>query len=133
MKPILLLILPVLLLGTSCKKDKNTKPANQAITGKWTLVLITGGFGGIHQTATEWGHSRSFTFNEDHSYTSLFDSNTTTGNYVVSKVFVPGAATPTDIITLNTTDPYSYSFAHDTLVMSMYNISDATNDWYIRQ
>jgi len=133
MKPLLLLIVPMLLNASSCKKNKETSqpPASNTVVGKWKLVLITGGIGGIHMTADECGHSKSMLLNTDETYSFIEDGKVNKGKYKTGTDKVGNNTI--DIIAFNGTDNMQYTWTHDTLVLNMYNMSDVMFDWYVRE
>ncbi len=131
MKALLFVLATTFLFGFSCRKGKNDH-TNGTVVGKWKLALVTGGLVGLHMTAAEWGHSQSFTFGTDGKCTSVFDGNATNGTYSLNVETLPGGNKKYHL-DIKDQAHYLYAFAHDTLVLSVANISDATADWYVRE
>ena len=122
----------LLLNASSCSKNDAT-PGGNSVTGTWKLVLMTGGIGSVHITADQWGHTRSYELHTDGTYTRLEDGKPTNGKYSTGQETQKGTNTVINTVTLNGTEKYSYSFAHDTLILSMYGISDPMYDWYVKE
>ncbi len=94
---------------------------------------MTGGIGSVHITADQWGHTRSYELNGNGTYTKLEDGKPTSGKYTLGQETPKGANEEINTVTLYGTEKYSYSFSHDTLVLSMYGISDPMYDWYVKE
>lgn len=132
-KSILLTVTASLVLhSSSCKRNAAGVPEN-SMPGKWKLVLMTGGIGSVRITAAQWGHTRSYQIRDDGTFTKVEDGKSTTGRYSVGEEVLKGSGATINTVTLDGTERYSYSFAHDTLVLSMYGISDPMYDWYVRE
>lgn len=128
----LILVISMLLNAASCKKNNDTS-GTPTLQGSWKLVLMTGGIGGVHITAANWGHTRSYTFLADGAYTTTQDAKTSGGTYTTGKDILKGANTEINVVTLDGSEKFEYSFAHDTLILNRYDISDIMYDWYVRQ
>jgi hypothetical protein len=132
MKPVVLFA--AMLLGlASCKKDKNTQKTDD-LYGSWKLVKVTGGIAGMNITAAQAGRDpETIRFNANNTYTKTLKYNTTTGVYRVDRATIAGYKNPIDIVVFDTSGKLQYTISRDTLVMSNYEVSDATADWYVRQ
>ncbi len=117
--------------SSSCRKEKN---ANEPIIGKWKLVRMTGGIGGIDITADQWGHSQSYAFNTEQTYALTMDSKINKGRYALSTGTSAYNQKPVYYVTLDGgPQRIQYEFAHDTLVLSADGISDVMYEWYVKQ
>lgn len=108
--------------ASSCSK-KGTTPSGSSVTGTWKLVLMTGGIGSVRITTDQWGHTRSYELHKDGTYTRVEDGKPTSGKYTLGAETQRGTNDKVNIVTLDG-EKFSYSFAHDTLILSMYGISD---------
>lgn len=93
---------------------------------------MTGGIGSVRITTDQWGHTRSYELHKDGTYTRLEDGKPTSGKYTLGTETQRGTNDKVNIVTLDG-EKFSYSFAHDTLILSMYGISDPMYDWYVKQ
>jgi len=132
-KTILLTASASLFLHASSCGNKGTTPSGTSFTGTWKLVLMTGGIGSVHLTADQWGHTRSYKIQQGGTYTRTEDGKSTTGKYSLGQETQKGTNTVINAVTLDGTEKFSYSFAHDTLILSMYGITDPMYDWYVKQ
>jgi hypothetical protein len=132
MKTTLLLFTVSLLLNASSCGKNGTTPSGSSITGTWKLVLMTGGIGSVQITADQWGHTRSYELHKDGTYMKREDGKPMNGKYTLGEETQRGTNEKTSIVTLDG-EKFSYSFAHDTLVLGMYGISDPMYDWYVKQ
>lgn len=122
-----------LFLNASSCSRKGTTPSGSSITGTWKLVLMTGGIGSVHLTADQWGHTRSYDLHADGTYIKREDGKPAKGTYSLGTETQKRTNTVIDIVTLDGSEKYTYSFAHDTLTLSMYGISDPMYDWYVKE
>jgi hypothetical protein len=132
MKPVVLFT--AMLLGlASCKKNHDTQRIND-LYGSWKLVKVTGGIAGMNITAAQAGREpETIRFNANNTYTKTLIYNTSTGAYRIDRATMPGYKDPIDIVIFNNSGKLQYTISRDTLVMSSYEVSDATADWYVRQ
>jgi len=114
----------------SCKKDDKSSINNSQLTGSWKLVLITGGIGGIHETAAQWGHTESYIFKPDATFTHTVDSTTT--NFA-AYTLTSDAIHHSDGLSVGGQYLFNVDFTHDTLLVWNIGISDYTTNWYVRQ
>ncbi len=116
-------------MSIACRKTTGTLPMLQ---GKWRLVLMTGGFGGIHMTAAQWGHSKYYQFNEKSKYTLTMDGKSTDGGYSLynDKSKVTGAQST--FIKIGQAS-YEYNYAHDTLKLIEDVQVDGMTEWYVKE
>lgn len=114
----------------SCKKSdsKNTK-----IEGKWEMVMVTGGIGGVRLFGADLPYTQSYTFDSKGAYTWMFDAKPRSGKYTVGKDKLDGTGTEIDIVSLGGGVDYQYSFHHDTLVLNAYDRTDITYEWFVRR
>lgn len=133
MKTTLVLLIASLTLNASSCKKNGGETTETTITGTWKLVLMTGGIGSVHITADQWGHSRSYELHADGTYTKRQDGKPTSGKYTLGEETQRGTNDKVNTVILDGTEKFSYSFAHDTLVLSMYGISDPMYDWYVKE
>lgn len=132
MRTTITLLLAALTMCTACKKGKIDTDAKNAIQGKWNLVRITGGLAGLDMSAAQWGHTQSYEFKSNYKCNYTYDGNTTATTYTLYKApsYTENAAG--DFVTIASNKmTYEYSFAHDTLVMSMDVRVDGTVEWYV--
>lgn len=123
-----------MLLGLTACKKKNDTQSIDALYGSWKLVKVTGGFAGMNITAAQAGRDPEvMRFNANNTYTKTLKYNTSTGVYRVDRASIPGNNTPIEIVVFDYSSKLQYTISRDTLVMSSYEISDATADWYVRQ
>jgi len=121
----------LLISAVACKKDKTHPSINinsGTIIGKWDLVLMTGGFAGVHETATQWGHHASYTFRTDSICQCTVDTSNTYEPYSIQT----DSLNVTSLL-INGSKAFILGSAHDTLTMYNDMISDATTDWYTKE
>jgi hypothetical protein len=163
MKLILKLVVPIVLLGTSCKKvnppvlakpeiqpttrNNNNfaaRPGTPQIKGNWIFAYSHGGLtGNMHMTAAEWGHTKKLNLKPDMTFKVTMDGTVTTGTYTLTSASIaypPGIkylitfTYPTVAGTYTLGDPiYQYWLTSDTLAMVPNNAADAMGDVYGRE
>jgi len=117
-----------LLFIASCKKKDNSK---HGIEGKWEMVLVTGGIGGVRLSGPDLPYTQSYTFDKG-TFTWVFDAKARTGKYTLGKDRL-GSGTEIDVVSLGGGVDYQYSFRHDTLVLNAYDLTDIMYEWYVRR
>jgi hypothetical protein len=133
MKTLTTLLIATLFLATSCRKDKVSKQEASAIEGKWQLVLITGGFAGLHMTAAEWGHTQSYEFRSPNKCTYIYDGSVVKTKYSLSTGISYSTGKDGTFVSVRSNGMYEYSFVGDTLILAMNVAADGTSEWYVKQ
>ncbi|MBX2905274.1 MAG: hypothetical protein KF744_04500 [Taibaiella sp.] len=119
-----------LVVISSCKKSDKQR---NAIEGKWEMVMVTGGIGGVHLTGADLPYTQTYIFDNNGTFTWVFDAKTRTGHYTLGKDKLSGTTTEIDIVNLDAGVDYQYSFSHDTLVLNAYDHTDITYEWFVRR
>jgi hypothetical protein len=120
----------------ACNKNANNTPHptliinNTNLVGTWKAVLITGGLGGIHETAAQWGHTETFTFSASNTLSHTLD--TAVNNYG-SYTLVNDSIYAGKDVYINNAYLITLYAAHDTLVMANAQMLDGTSSWYVKQ
>ena len=123
-----------LTLFAACKKSKLETDVRNRVQGKWKLVRITGGIGGLDLSADAWGHTQSYEFKSSGICKYTFDGATTKTTYTVFRALSNTSGADADFVTIAKSKmTYEVSFAHDTLVMAMDAAVDGTSEWYVRE
>jgi hypothetical protein len=119
-------------MTAGCRKDDINKQNAATLEGKWHLVLMTGGFGGIHMTAVEWGHTQSYEFKSQGNCTYMLDGNATDMKYALSTGTSYTRNGDATFVTLSNGLLLEYRFERDTLVLAGNVAADAMSEWYVR-
>jgi hypothetical protein len=130
MKNLTLLVAAIALFCiASCKKKDNAK---HVIEGKWEMVLVTGGIGGVHLSGPDLPYTQTYTFDSKGTFTWVFDAKARTGQYTLG-IERLSTGDEIDIVSLGGGVDYQYSFRHDTLVLNAYDHTDITYEWFVRR
>ncbi len=129
MKRSLICAIALLSATLSCKKDP-PKPVNK-FTGKWEMVLVTGGIAGIHMTPAQFGHTAGITFYHDSTVSVVRDGSLATGTYTTN-IDSQNLYHKTLIKFRTDGSVYEYQFLHDTLTLYPYGLMDGFTEWYVR-
>lgn len=131
MRKALLFALLSLTAISACKKDKQT--VNNGIVGNWELVLLTGGLMGIHQTATEWGHSQSYMFLPNGRCVHSFDGKSMSSIYSTREDATTYNPYKNQVLEIKGEDQMTYQFRRDTLILGRNIATDGLSEWYVRK
>jgi hypothetical protein len=98
------------------------------------MVLVTGGIAGIRMTAAQYGQNRTYEFFENGCCAITTNGNKVRTGYSTNVVIDQITGQPVNYLYLaNSTSQYTYTFAHDTLLLDMGSAADGFTEWYVRQ
>jgi hypothetical protein len=122
------------LLAGSCHKPQTPVITASSLTGRWNMVLVTGGIAGIRMTAAQYGQERTYEFFENGRCTITTNGDKARTSYSTNVVADPMSGRPINYLYLaNSTSHYTYTFTHDTLLLDMGSMVDGFTEWYVRR
>ena len=122
------------LLAGGCRKTEVPTPVPGSLSGRWEMVLVTGGIAGIRMTADQYGQHQTYQFYNNGRCIITTNGNTTRTTYSTNVVTDAYTGQPVNYLLLaNTTNKYTYTFTHDTLLLDMGSMVDGFTEWYVRR
>lgn len=131
---LMILIATAALLAGGCRKTEISTSSAGFLPGRWDMVLVTGGIAGIRMTAEEYGQHQTYQFHNNGRCVITTNGNTTRTTYSTNVVADANTGQAVNYLLLaNTSNRYTYSFAHDTLLLDMGSMVDGITGWYVRR
>ncbi len=130
----MIIIATAALLAGGCRKTKVINTVPGYLPGQWDMVLVTGGIAGIRMTADQYGQHQTYQFYNNGRCIITTDGNTTRTTYSTNTVTDANTGQLVNYLLLaNTTNKYTYTFVHDTLLLDMGSMVDGITGWYVRR
>ena len=113
----------------ACKKDKIH--VNDPIIGSWNLVQIAD-MAGV-QTAGQWGHTKSYSFHTDNTYSMTLDAKVTSSNYTLRQAYSTTYQKNVTFLSINNAADLTVYYNHDTLVIADHPELDGPIEYYVKE